>query len=273
DVTWCGKLNAITCASEACISDPSSILSPTFWIHEHIVIPERPTECAVFNVIADSPRDPIQFIEWSPACRPRELLIENFHVRVTIWTQPSQGKANFVLDTSCWLCEHEWWQEISVATKWLSVVSLYGRLSSKSSAHANSKSMFKEKGSFSNDEDIHQKFLLIHSLSPSTPVFVSAIVTSSHFIVVYIKIRDMVQIGEEKENRENEKVSNSNSNSSPNSKNSEEKKTEAEVTVTLSDPEQEQEEEKDPMEMNVEEENEQDSFSPTPSTVFQILLE
>ncbi|KAL5067827.1 hypothetical protein RYX36_018714 [Vicia faba] len=28
-VAWCGKLNAIACASEACISDPSSILSPT----------------------------------------------------------------------------------------------------------------------------------------------------------------------------------------------------------------------------------------------------
>ncbi|KAI5433758.1 hypothetical protein KIW84_020863 [Lathyrus oleraceus] len=56
-VAWCGKLNAITYASEACISDPSSILSPSFWIHVHIVIPERPTECAVFNVISDSPCD------------------------------------------------------------------------------------------------------------------------------------------------------------------------------------------------------------------------
>ncbi|XP_058771590.1 mediator of RNA polymerase II transcription subunit 16-like [Vicia villosa] len=144
-VAWCGKLNAIACASEACISDPSSILSPSFWIPVHIVIPERPTESAVFNVIADSPRDPIQFIEWSPACCPRALLIANFHGRVTIWTQPSQGPANFVLDTSCWLCEHEWRQEISVATKWLSAVSPYRRLSSKSSAPANSKSMFEEK--------------------------------------------------------------------------------------------------------------------------------
>ncbi|KAI5444587.1 hypothetical protein KIW84_013010 [Lathyrus oleraceus] len=62
-VAWCGKVNAITYASEACISDPSSILSPSFWIHVHIVIPERPTECAIFNVISDSPRDPIKFIK------------------------------------------------------------------------------------------------------------------------------------------------------------------------------------------------------------------
>lgn len=62
-VAWCGKVNAITYVSEACISDPSSILSPSFWIHVHIVILERPTECAVFNVISDSPRDPIQFMK------------------------------------------------------------------------------------------------------------------------------------------------------------------------------------------------------------------
>ncbi|CAI8618718.1 unnamed protein product [Vicia faba] len=88
-VAWCGKLNAIACASKACISDPSSILSPTFFILVHNLILERPTECAVFNVIADSPRDPTQFIEWSPSCCPRALLIANFHGRVTIWTQPS----------------------------------------------------------------------------------------------------------------------------------------------------------------------------------------
>ncbi|CAI8598411.1 unnamed protein product [Vicia faba] len=133
------------CASKACISDPRSILTPTFWIPVHIVILERPTKCAVFNVITDSPRDPIQFIEWSPTCCPCALLITNFHGRVTIWTQPSQGPANFVLDTSCWLCEHKWRQEISVATKWLSAVSPHGKLSSKSSAPANSKSMFEEK--------------------------------------------------------------------------------------------------------------------------------
>ncbi|CAI8602487.1 unnamed protein product [Vicia faba] len=115
-----------------------------FWIPVHIIIPERPTECSVFNVIADSPRDPIQFIEWSPSCCPCALLIAKIHGRVTIWTQPSQGPANFVLDTSCWLCEHEWWQEISVATKWLPAMSPYGRLPSKSSASANSKSMFQK---------------------------------------------------------------------------------------------------------------------------------
>ncbi|PHT90507.1 Mediator of RNA polymerase II transcription subunit 16 [Capsicum annuum] len=64
--------------------------NPPFWIPIHIVIPERPTECTVFNVIADSPRDSVQFIEWSPTSCPRALLIANFHGRITVWTQPSQ---------------------------------------------------------------------------------------------------------------------------------------------------------------------------------------
>ncbi|XP_020220669.1 mediator of RNA polymerase II transcription subunit 16 isoform X2 [Cajanus cajan] len=144
-VSWCGKLNAIACASETCARIPSSTGNPPFWIPIHIVIPERPTECAVFNVIADSPRDSVQFIEWSPTCCPRALLIANFHGRVTIWTQPSQGPANRVLDTSCWLQEHEWRQDIAVVTKWLSGVSLYRWLSSKPSAPANSRSTFEEK--------------------------------------------------------------------------------------------------------------------------------
>lgn len=38
----------------------------------------------------DSPRDSVQFMEWSPAPCPRALLIANFHGRITIWTQPSQ---------------------------------------------------------------------------------------------------------------------------------------------------------------------------------------
>ncbi|XP_061375547.1 mediator of RNA polymerase II transcription subunit 16 [Gastrolobium bilobum] len=144
-VSWCGKLNAIACASETCARIPSSTTNPPFWIPIHIVIPERPTECAVFNVIADSPRDSVQFIEWSPTCCPRALLIANFHGRVTIWTQPSHGPANLVRDTSCWLREHEWRQDIAVVTKWLSGVSLYRWLSSKPSASANSKSTFEEK--------------------------------------------------------------------------------------------------------------------------------
>ncbi|XP_027932444.1 mediator of RNA polymerase II transcription subunit 16-like isoform X2 [Vigna unguiculata] len=144
-VSWCGKLNAIACASETCARIPSSTGNPPFWIPIHIVIPERPTECAVFNVIADSPRDSVQFIEWSPTCCPRALLIANFHGRVTIWTQPSQGPANHVLDTSCWLREHEWRQDIAVVTKWLSGVSLYRWFSSKQSAPANSRSTFEEK--------------------------------------------------------------------------------------------------------------------------------
>ncbi|RDX72790.1 Mediator of RNA polymerase II transcription subunit 16, partial [Mucuna pruriens] len=51
-VSWCGKLNAIACAAETCARIPSSTANPPFWIPIHIVIPERPTECAVFNVIA-----------------------------------------------------------------------------------------------------------------------------------------------------------------------------------------------------------------------------
>ncbi|OMO65128.1 hypothetical protein COLO4_31502 [Corchorus olitorius] len=144
-VAWCGKLNAIACASETCARIPSSNANSPFWIPIHIVIPERPTECAVFNVIADSPRDSVQFIEWSPTSCPRALLIANFHGRITIWTQPSQGPAHLVRDASCWQREHEWRQDIAVVTKWLSGVSPYRWLSSKSSNPANSKSTFEEK--------------------------------------------------------------------------------------------------------------------------------
>ncbi|XP_057417284.1 mediator of RNA polymerase II transcription subunit 16-like [Lotus japonicus] len=144
-VSWCGKLNAIACAAETCARIPSSNANPPFWIPIHIVIPERPTECAVFNVIADSPRDSVQFIEWSPTSGPCALLIANFHGRVTIWTQPSQGPPNLVRDASCWQREHEWRQDIAVVTKWLSGVSPYRWLSSKSSAAANSKLTFEEK--------------------------------------------------------------------------------------------------------------------------------
>ncbi|XVE88014.1 hypothetical protein DITRI_Ditri19aG0034600 [Diplodiscus trichospermus] len=144
-VAWCGKLNAIACASETCARIPSSNANPPFWIPIHIVIPERPTECAVINVMADSPRDSVQFIEWSPTSCPRALLIANFHGRITIWTQPSQGPAHLVCDASCWQREHEWRQDIAVVTKWLSGVSPYRWLSSKSSNPANSKSTFEEK--------------------------------------------------------------------------------------------------------------------------------
>ncbi|XP_077226254.1 mediator of RNA polymerase II transcription subunit 16-like [Tasmannia lanceolata] len=51
-VTWCGRLNAIACASETCARIPSSNTNPPFWIPIHLVNPERPTECAVFNVTA-----------------------------------------------------------------------------------------------------------------------------------------------------------------------------------------------------------------------------
>ncbi|KAF4363810.1 hypothetical protein F8388_000475 [Cannabis sativa] len=129
---------------ELCRNFSSTANSP-FWIPIHIVIPERPTECEVFNVVADSPRDSVQFIEWSPTSCPRALLIANFHGRVTIWTQPSQGSANVVRDATCWQREHQWRQDIAVVTKWLSGVSPYRWLSSKSSTGANSKSTFEEK--------------------------------------------------------------------------------------------------------------------------------
>lgn len=144
-VAWCGKLNAIACASETCARIPSSNANPPFWIPIHIVIPERPTECAVFNVIADSPRDSVQFMEWSPISCPRALLIANFHGRITIWTQPSQGPPHLVRDASCWQREHEWRQDIAVVTKWLSGLSPYRWLSSRSNNSANSKSIFEEK--------------------------------------------------------------------------------------------------------------------------------
>ncbi|CAA2955140.1 RNA polymerase beta subunit [Olea europaea subsp. europaea] len=44
----------------------------------------------IIDVFVDSPRDSLQFIEWSPTSSPRVLLIVNFHGRITIWTQPSQ---------------------------------------------------------------------------------------------------------------------------------------------------------------------------------------
>ncbi|KAL2344020.1 hypothetical protein Fmac_005305 [Flemingia macrophylla] len=133
----------------------------------------------ILELLFHSPRDSVQFIEWSPTSCPRALLIANFHGRVTIWTQPSQGPANLVRDTSCWQREHEWRQDIAVVTKWLSGVSpgfslslsslcfgnfqkwtfndetskqfvqdlylIFQWLSSKSGASANTKSTFEEK--------------------------------------------------------------------------------------------------------------------------------
>ncbi|KAL8467946.1 hypothetical protein ACS0TY_031263 [Phlomoides rotata] len=142
-VAWCGKLNTIACASETCARIPSSTANPPFWIPIHVIIPERPTECTVFNVIADSPRDSVQFIEWSPTSCPRALLVANFHGRITIWTQPSQGPANLVKEASCWHLEYEWRQDIAVVTKWLSGASPYRWLSGRSSG--STKSTFEEK--------------------------------------------------------------------------------------------------------------------------------
>ncbi|XP_021858301.2 mediator of RNA polymerase II transcription subunit 16 isoform X1 [Spinacia oleracea] len=144
-VAWCGKLNAVACASETCARIPSSNANPPFWIPIHIVIPERPTESSIFNVIADSPRDSVQFIEWSPPSCPRALLIANFYGRVTIWSQQTQGPANLVRDVSRWQPEHEWRQDIAVVTKWLSGVSPYRWLSAKSNNSTSLKSTFEEK--------------------------------------------------------------------------------------------------------------------------------
>ncbi|XP_062205312.1 mediator of RNA polymerase II transcription subunit 16-like isoform X2 [Phragmites australis] len=133
-VAWCGKLNAIACASETCARIPSSNSSPPFWIPIHILNPERPTECSVFNVKADSPRDFVQFIEWSPRSCPRAMLVANFHGRITIWTQPTKGPVNLVRDASSWQCEHEWRQDLSVVTKWLSGISPYRWLPANSTS-------------------------------------------------------------------------------------------------------------------------------------------
>ncbi|WOL10141.1 mediator of RNA polymerase II transcription subunit 16-like isoform X1 [Canna indica] len=145
-VAWCGKLNAIACASETCARIPSSTSNPPFWIPIHIVNPERPTECAVFNAKADSPRDSVQFIEWSPRSCPRALLVANVHGRITIWTQPSQGPVNLAQDASSWNCEYEWRQDLAVVTKWLSGMNPFRSLPSNSSTSAaNTKSTFEEK--------------------------------------------------------------------------------------------------------------------------------
>ncbi|KAK1368770.1 hypothetical protein POM88_034862 [Heracleum sosnowskyi] len=77
----------------------------------------------------------VQFIEWSPAACPRALLIANFHGRITIWTHPTQGTANLVKDASCWQRDYEWGQDIAVVTKWLSGMSPYRWLSSKSGSN------------------------------------------------------------------------------------------------------------------------------------------
>ncbi|XP_074560985.1 mediator of RNA polymerase II transcription subunit 16-like [Curcuma longa] len=144
-VAWCGKLNAIACASETCARIPSSTTNPPFWIPMHIVNPERPTECAVFNVKADSPSDSVQFIEWSPRSCRRALLVGNFQGRITIWTQPCQGRVNLVRDASCWRCEYEWKQDHAVVTKWLSGMNLYQSLPSNSNTLATMMSTSVEK--------------------------------------------------------------------------------------------------------------------------------
>ncbi|XP_078427438.1 sensitive to freezing 6 [Wolffia australiana] len=144
-VAWCGTLNVIACASETCARIPSSNANSPFWIPIHIVNPERPTESAVFDVTADSPRDSVQFIEWSPKSCPRALLIANIHGRITIWTQPSQGPVNLVRDANCWQHEHEWHQDLAVVTKWLSGTSPHRWLHSNSSSLVSQKSTFEEK--------------------------------------------------------------------------------------------------------------------------------
>ena len=55
-------------------------------------------DLVLFEHFADSPRDSVQFIEWSPTSCPRALLIANFHGRITIWTQPSQVSYTWWID-------------------------------------------------------------------------------------------------------------------------------------------------------------------------------
>ncbi|XP_020578630.1 mediator of RNA polymerase II transcription subunit 16 isoform X3 [Phalaenopsis equestris] len=126
------------------ISKGSNATLP-FWVPIHILNPERPTECAVFNVKADSPRDFVQFIEWSPKSCSRALLIANFHGRITIWTQASQGPIHLVRDVSSWQCEHEWRQDLAVVTKWLSGMTAIRSLPSNPNNSSNMKSTFEEK--------------------------------------------------------------------------------------------------------------------------------
>ncbi|XP_024540755.1 mediator of RNA polymerase II transcription subunit 16-like isoform X1 [Selaginella moellendorffii] len=116
---WCGKTNIIACATETCARDPGSRQKPTFWIPVHVVDPERPTEHAIFNVVADTPCDSIAFIEWSPPSCERALLVVNSRGKVTIWTQPSKGPLNVARAFNCWNCEHEWRQDQAVVTKWI----------------------------------------------------------------------------------------------------------------------------------------------------------
>lgn len=124
-VAWCGKSNLIALATEICAKDPSSDSHNAFWIPVHIVHPERPTEHTVFNVIADSPCDLIQFLEWSPVSCPRALLVGTSSGRVTVWMQPTHGGSNVAHAMNCWSCEHEWRQDQASTTKWLTGVSPY----------------------------------------------------------------------------------------------------------------------------------------------------
>lgn len=124
-VAWCPKSNLIACATEICAKDPSSISRSSFWIPVHIVSPERPTEHTVFNVVADSPCDMVQFLEWSPVSCPRALLVGTSSGRVTVWTQPTQDGPNVARALNCWGCEYEWRQDEAITTKWLAGVSPY----------------------------------------------------------------------------------------------------------------------------------------------------
>ncbi|KAG0566204.1 hypothetical protein KC19_7G045700 [Ceratodon purpureus] len=118
-VAWCSKTNLIACAVETCSRDQGSTQEPAFWIPIHLVDPERPTEHSIFNVLADSPGDSIQHLEWSPNSCPRALLIVNAAGRASIWSQPTQGGANVARTCNGWSCEYEWRQEQSISTKWL----------------------------------------------------------------------------------------------------------------------------------------------------------
>jgi len=51
----------------------SSTANPPFWIPIHIVIPERPTECAVFNVIAGILMSLLHLLSLDPSALPFDV--------------------------------------------------------------------------------------------------------------------------------------------------------------------------------------------------------
>ncbi|GJM91117.1 hypothetical protein PR202_ga07461 [Eleusine coracana subsp. coracana] len=112
-VAWCGKLNAIACASETCARIPSNIdvLLKLLYSNQYSNIGLLP---GPVNLVRDASTWHCEH-EWR-----QDLSV------VTKWLSGvSPGPVNLVRDASTWHCEHEWRQDLSVVTKWLSGVSPY----------------------------------------------------------------------------------------------------------------------------------------------------